>query len=505
MKEMRKNLSWNFYSWLIILSYCALQIIRWQILPQFMDIYYHLLTAWGFIQAGGYVGWDFWQYAPVGRIHIYPPVFHIILAVLMKLGLSPIILAKLFETIIPLIFMVVLWHFIRKNYNECLAFFVMLALNASFSFWLSLLNHLPATLAIIFGLLAINYIFRRRFLSSIIFLTLCFYTHIGISWFFALVFIFYALLNKEDRPISLKVLALTLLLSIPIVWKQWAGINSLSSLGLNLQEKYLSEIKIIDYLLAFLGLFFAYQADKKYRIFISFFVASFLFIIYPYRFFSSEGYIAVVLSSAFCLYSLYQRLKDAKPYLKYLPLLAALCALFFSPTLSMHKQQGLKKLSYKLNLFGSAFTGMLLAKGQNIWFPQDYMPAAALIRENSLKEEIVYSTLNITGMMLAGISGRPTANALLPEIKPTVTFDPFLSAKIVIFNRLDNQDTIKQIIRNYRLIEIGQTKIFILYRNPSCSVKAKISEASVPFWSIYSLGFSLVALLWLDNSFSKNI
>ena len=76
-KDNLREFNWNFFSWSLIAIFCLLQVLRWQIMPQFMDIYYHLSCAWGFIQAGGYSGWDFWQYAPVGRTHIYPPVFQI--------------------------------------------------------------------------------------------------------------------------------------------------------------------------------------------------------------------------------------------------------------------------------------------------------------------------------------------------------------------------------------------------------------------------------------------
>src|SRR3989338_2092984 len=108
----RKNIPWNLYSAVIIAIYAMLQVIRWPILPQFMDIYYHFLTAWGFNQANGYSGWDFWQYAPVGRTHIYPPFFHIILAFIMKAGISMTVLAKLCETVVPVIFIITLWLFV---------------------------------------------------------------------------------------------------------------------------------------------------------------------------------------------------------------------------------------------------------------------------------------------------------------------------------------------------------------------------------------------------------
>ena len=104
-----KIFSWNFWSIVIIISYAAWPIARWAKLPQHIDIYYHLLTAWGFIKAGGYTTWDFWQYAPIGRPNIYPPLFHIILAMFMKAGIGKIFLARLFSVALPALFLFTLW------------------------------------------------------------------------------------------------------------------------------------------------------------------------------------------------------------------------------------------------------------------------------------------------------------------------------------------------------------------------------------------------------------
>ena len=504
-KEYVKNFSWDFYSKLIIISYFVLQIIRWQILPQFMDIYYHFLTAWGFIQAGGYSGWDFWQYAPVGRIHIYPPLFHIILAFLIKLGISKVILAKFFEVIMPVIFLIVLWNLIRKNYNECLAFFVTVMFSSSFSFYLSLLNHIPATLAFILGFLAFDQLFQSKFLRASLMLALCFYTHIGVSWFFAFSFLFYSLFNKQHRKSCYIIFIFAFILSLPILLKQLAGIKFISSLGINLNEKYICQIKIIDYVLAIFGLILALRLDKKYHLFSSFLFASFIFLIYPYRFFSAEGYLPVILLSALFLYNLYEKFKHKRLYLKYLPILATVFILFFSPTVSMDRIEGKNKLSYKLHISDSAFMGMLLARGKSIWFPREYLSAADLIKNNSEEGDIVYSSLNIAGVILASMSGRSTANALFPEIHASRQFDPILASKIIVFAKDESPEWINRIINNYNLTKIGENKIFILYRNPFCYAKVNVKKASLSFLMIGLISAVFMLLLWLAKNYSKLI
>lgn len=515
-KQRIKSFSWDFYSKLIIMSYCLLQILRWQMLPQFMDIYYHLLTAWGFIQAGGYSGWDFWQYAPYGRIHIYPPVFHIILAFLIKLGISKIILAKFFEVITPVAFLSILWYFLRKNFNERLAFFALLTFSSSFTFYLSLLNHIPASLAFIFGLLAFHQLLQGRSLRALLLLSLCFYTHIGVAWFLAFSLFFYGLLNKQYQKSCFLIFIPLFILSLPILFKQLAGLKFISNLGMNLNERYLCRFKIIDYLLAFWGLFLAFKQDTKYRLFLSLFFASFIFLVYPYRFFSAQGYLPIIFLSALSLDTLYEKLSSrgifptfrllimrsaaTNDLIRNLVVIATVFLLFLSPTVAMERPNEKGSLNYKLQLFDSAFMGMLFAKGQTLWYPKDYLSAATLIKNNSQDSDIIYCSLGLTGVTLASISGRATANALLPEVGPSRKFDPFLVSKIIIFTQDDDQRVVNRVVSSYKLNKIGENRLFIFYINPLCQVKTVISKASVPFWMILLVSLVFICLFcWLQN------
>ena len=328
--------TWDSLAKLILLSLAVLQITRWIILPQYMDIYYHLLSAWGFNQAGGYAGWDFWQYSPLGRVNIYPPFFHILLAFLMKLGFGPVILAKLFETLAPIMFLIVLWRFVRNNYSQALAFFTLVALGSAFTFYLSLINHLPSTLALIFGLLAFDQIFKQNVMRAAIFLTLCFYTHIGVSWFLGLTLVFYLLGDSQYRKSVFLILLLTAVLALPILVKQISALGLVSVKGSNLGEKFFSQIKIIDYFLAMGGLIFALKAKGKYNLFVCLFFASFIFLTYPYRFFSAEGYLPVIFLSAVFLLNLWGKCQ-ARAGLKKIFVLAVFFLLFASPTLSLSK------------------------------------------------------------------------------------------------------------------------------------------------------------------------
>jgi len=476
-----------------------LQIIRWRLFPQFMDTYYHIHTAWGFIQAGGYSVWDFWQFAPAGRPHIYPPLFHTVLATLIKLGLNKIILAKLLETIAPIAFLLVLWNFIRKNFGERFAFFVALVFGSSFSYFLSLIDHLPSTFALILGFLGLGKLFKREIISAIILFCLSFYTHIGVSWFLILSVILYGIFNAEARKHCFLAASASLVLSSPVILSQISNLKHIVNLGFSIPEAYILRIKIIDYFLAILGISLVFKAKKIYRLFLSMFLASLIFLLYPKRFFSYEGYLPVMLLSAFYWSAIYEKLlPKIKRSIYYLVPLAML-VLVISPTLVLNT--GLKEIKEKakVEFFNSAILGMFFARGDSIWFAQEYMSASGIIKENSTEKEIVFSTLNNIGISLAALSGRPTANALLPEIGPAYRFEPLLTSKIIVFMQDDDPDLIDLAVSRYNLVKIGENKLFLLYKNPLAGRVTEFRPALVPFWGIYLiLGLVFAALLRLE-------
>jgi hypothetical protein len=488
-KDYLKDISWDFLSKLLILIFLFLQIVRWAILPQFMDIYYHLLTAWGFIQAGGYSGWDFWQFAPAGRVHIYPPLFHLVLSGFIKLGVSQVFLAKICEAGLPWALLLLTWRFMRKNYGPRLAFFVSLAFFTSFSFYLSLLNHIPATLAFILGVLSLGELLKHKFTRSAILLGLTFYTHIGVSFYLLAVFILYCLFAPERKKDILRLILFAVILASPIIIKEVSALKSVTTFGFSLNEKYLIQIKVLEFLLAIYGLFLVFKSRDKYNLFLSLGLGNLVFVIYPYRFFSAEGYFAVLLLAALALDHLYQRLNR-----KYVFILGCVLLVLLSPTLSMVDKISDNQRKVKVKFFDSAFMGMLFARGESLWHPQEYISAAKIVKDHSADKDIVFSSLNLTGLTISSLAGRASANALLPEIGPSGELNPFISSKILVFTALDNNEEVEKVVSILKLSKIGENKFFKIYENPNCNTDVNPNKASVPFWLIISISGVLILL-----------
>ena len=499
---IKKSL-WDFGSKLILASFSFFQFLRWPILPQYMDIYYHIQSGWGFIKAGGYSGWDFWQCAPVGRPNIYPPVFHIIIAFLMKLGVDPIIIAKTAEAAAPVLFLAILWLFIRNNYGQRLAFFVLVASCSSFSFYLVLMNHIPATLAFIFGFLAADLILGGSVLRASLLLSLAFYTHIGVSLFLFLAVILYLIYIKDYRRMPV-IIATVLILSLPMTAGYFFRINAISPAGLLINEKYFSQIKLLDYAFAFFGLILSARAKGKYLFFLSLLLASLIFLFYPYRFFSGEGYLPVMLLAAMAIAYIFEKAMGLKQVLRYAVSLLIIFLLALSPTLAFDKPEGPGQMRCGFKLYDSAFQNLLLANKEALWLPQYYLPAARIIKDNSSDSDIIYSSMDIIGVALAGISGRATANRLLPEVEAGRYFDPLKESKIIIFTQSDSPEKIRQAVNNYGLIKIGEENdLFIFYKNPASRAKAGIRRAQVPFYMIIMLFLLFILLFWKAEILEK--
>src|SRR6185436_3212168 len=71
--------AWDRASWCLIALHTVLLLSWWPLLPWFVDLYYHMNVLEGFRQAGGVALHDFWEFAPAGRPHLYPPALHVAL------------------------------------------------------------------------------------------------------------------------------------------------------------------------------------------------------------------------------------------------------------------------------------------------------------------------------------------------------------------------------------------------------------------------------------------
>jgi hypothetical protein len=489
-----KPVHWDFLSLLVLASCAVLQIVRWPMFPQFMDTFYHLHTAWGFNLAGGYSSWDFWQYAPVGRPHIYPPFFHIALALILKTGMPQIILAKLLEVTLPIILLASVWRLCRKRFGDDFAFWTSIAFVSSFGFFSSLANHLPSTSAFILGTLAVERMWRRDVLRAALLLGLIFYTHIGMAWFWALVMVGWGAVEKKSRRHTLLAVAMALVMAAPFLFAQAAGLAHIARMGYKLNESLALQLKPFNILLAVPGLILAIRR-KEYRFFLCVLLATLVFLPYPFRLVSAEGFFAIILLNAAALRAAWQKCSSDR--VGRAVLTCAVCALaVLSPTIARTPPVHGQKTYWKMEWFDSAPAGTLLAKGQQLWMPQQYVEAAQVIRQNTGSRDILVSSLDMFGVILAVVSGRPTANALLPEVKASRRFDSLAVSRMIVIPKDEDAGVVESAVREYNLEKIGENKFFLFLLNPSAQGSMLVRRATVG-WPVilFCLGIWAVLLL----------
>lgn len=266
-------------------------------------------------------------------------------------------------------------------------------------------------------------------------------------------------------------------LSLPVIFRQAVGGAGALAIGSRLQERYLCRFKPLEYLLAGWGIVAALKAKDRTGYFaVSLLLASPVLLFYPYRFLVAEGYLAIVVLAATGFDRLYQRaLSSGKRYLQS-ALIGLLSLIFFlSPAVTMQKPLGQPGMSFGITAVDSAIVPLTLAtdygqKEQAAYFTDDFQAAAWFIERNTLPGEIVYSNLDLAGVVLAALSQRPSANALLPEVKPSAEFDPFLSSGLIVLTRDEQGEALRAVAERYGLKKIGEQRLFYFYRHPGAGV-----------------------------------
>lgn len=178
---MKKKLSINPYIFYITLVLAFTAIFIWRfgtnLTLGYTDTAYHLATAQGFARAGGITAWDFWESLPIGRPHNYPPLFHVMLASLLKIGITPVISIKIMMEVAVCGGLLAYAWGLTKLFNIKVAFWSTLLLAFSLNFLRGSTTVMPATI-IIFLVPALYYfLITKKWTNYSILLILMFYFH----------------------------------------------------------------------------------------------------------------------------------------------------------------------------------------------------------------------------------------------------------------------------------------------------------------------------------------
>jgi len=468
----------------------------------------------GFNETGGFVTESFWEYAPVGRAHLYPPLFHFLMLIFYKLGVSILFIARSFELIIYPLLLLILWRIISVLFSERLAFFSLLITTSVYSFYLSTVNFIPASMAVILGLLAYLFIEKKKILTSSIFLCLSFYTHSGIPWFFVSSLILYGILNRERLKDVLITVFAALILASPILMHEY-NFRKYVSLT-TVYENFLIELNLWVFVAAIPGVFITLKKKKRYFIFLSLFLVGVLMLLskYKYRYLCGHGILGLIFLSSLSLDAIYDKVsvyvfskRQNQIYLRVLFALVLIFFFVFSPTIQF------KDKNLKFRPINSTYINFIpnyynFQRGNevSIYFSKFWKEIVDIVKINSQEDDIIYCNFPYSGGLISILSNRATSTAMLQEVKPFKYFDPIISSKLIIWIKDPEgvfDKKLSMAIDKYNLGKITETDIAYIYQNPHPLGKRKQVNPVVSAWVIYSLLFILAGLIIWDNRIKK--
>jgi hypothetical protein len=210
----RRN-PWDLAACLLFLLLAALILANLSMFPVFLDMPYHLAATRGFMESGGVVTWDWWEFAPAGRPHIYPPLLHVVMSIPLGLGLSEQAVGAFFSLIMFPLIMLSMWWMVRRLFGPRQAFYSSVLLLVPYAFFRQSAVTTAASLVLALTPLIFLGLERKRWVTPALLLAACLYTHLVLGHLVALALFIYLLHRREMWRGILKVLAAAYILYIP--------------------------------------------------------------------------------------------------------------------------------------------------------------------------------------------------------------------------------------------------------------------------------------------------
>jgi hypothetical protein len=463
----------------------------------------------GFADAGGWVGVSFWEYAPFGRPHLYPPLFHVLELAVFKLGFSSITVARLFDLLIYPFFIFVNWRVLRELFSKELAFFNLLLVVSSYPLYLAIVNNAPFALAILFVLLSFYFLQKDKHIGSLLCLALSFYTHALMSWLGFGAILLYGFLDTRIRRNAFWVCLWSCVLAAPFLYHQ--ARYYLFLYNAKVLEFFFFSVNLPLYILAFFGLILAFCKKGLYLFFVALTATMAVLILSNLdRFLSGQGLIPFSFLAAVFLEHLWKRvLLKNRRWVRILFFVVFIIIFYVATPVivssPLRKSPVLTVNSWLLDKINRQ-TGVHTDKGRSFYHPGLIDDAVRLVEDNSSPDDIVFSNYNYGGGMIFDLAHRATSTAMLHEVLPFNFIDPVLQARLILlFKEPDGglSRELLSLVERYRLKKVGETGLVELYSNERCPFRRRFIPAKVPFWACFGLFLAAVAVISFGDKIRK--
>ncbi|MEM2958813.1 MAG: hypothetical protein QW261_11005 [Candidatus Jordarchaeaceae archaeon] len=202
--------------------------------PLVYDDFYHMAVAQQIYRLGFVPTWDFWEFAPVGRPHLYPPLLHVLMALTMKVSGGNVLLSvKLVKVLTYPLLVLSLWWTTRKFVGFKAAFYTFTCYIAVLTTLTDCYETSPVSLVLIFSLILFWFFTQKKMVTSITLLSLALWMHISMPILIIIVLGAFSIVRREEGylPFFVKVLGASLLVYSPWLVHLLANFDWLSSVG----------------------------------------------------------------------------------------------------------------------------------------------------------------------------------------------------------------------------------------------------------------------------------
>ncbi|MFQ6051669.1 MAG: hypothetical protein ACE5K4_08245, partial [Candidatus Hydrothermarchaeota archaeon] len=435
----------------IIFSISGFTLFKWKF-PTFVDIYYHLSVMRGFDMANGIVLHDFWEFAPVGRPHLYPPLIHIIMLFLYRLGLDVLTIGKIMSFSMFPLSLITVWFFMREIFDTKSAFYSVLLLSIPFQWFWSQTTTNAIAFVLILTPLIFYFIEKEKKIASIVLMVFSLYSHLSMPHIITIALLIYGFHRKEKRNMILTVLGVSYLLYLP-----W-GLHILKNLDVinpGVGSLFYVEFHIILLLLALFGIYICYKNKGEYYLLSSLFFAMLLILLrYPFRFcfhvilpMSMLGGISIAMVHDRISENRIMKKIDAR-YLEILLMIFIIFALNLG-NFTLYTTVFENKLEFTVE-DTTIFKVMDYRPNEKMvigWFmkyfgeitDKDVFKLIEIVRANTEENDIIFTNEGTYGCFITSFTGRRQTGAMFREFLPKEQLD-YSFIDLVVLHRIGEED-----------------------------------------------------------------
>jgi uncharacterized protein (TIRG00374 family) len=214
------------YGLVLLACLAVVSALHWSWYPTASDPWYHVAVIQGMIQAGGLPTWDFWEMAPFGRPHIYPPSVHVVGYLFSFVGVSPAAFITFMSWALWPASLFTTWLWMHKVFGPRSALIAVILLSGPSAYF----AHQTTFPGVAFGMtvapLALLALEKERFLACAVLNLLASTAH-PMALFLPPALVMNTLLRRKKLLAGLLAACLPMLLCSPWLGHVWASRASL--------------------------------------------------------------------------------------------------------------------------------------------------------------------------------------------------------------------------------------------------------------------------------------